>query len=649
MSQALIINNTSILSMRVKDALEELGCQVCIGSENEGLNEYLSREWQLVVFDSKLPSKTRELVAQNHSPKVLIAPSQEASAPDFSLDSSVRTLAPRQVIYPFFSNEDICYSMAAILDIDIELEPKIDPPRILLVDRDKQRLQRIKSQLKQLNLKTLAMSEEDALLKLPSLRADLLVVEQDLATLDGIDVYRQLKQHNPTLTCVLICHSPTHEALLQALREGVEDVLDHDCAAEILAQTINRVWQQMLLQKRNKDLLHQLKDALDKSQERDLLLRMVIEHAPDPILLLTHTGRVQSANAATDMLFGYTRLRLGEMNWRQLFSAHSLEKLQCEIVENPGRRTLLMEVEGLHASGQLMNLHLSLVPIDHHGDDVYLVMLRDIAEQKAFESRLTAHNELLESLVMERTQELRRAMEAAEKANRAKSSFLANMSHELRTPMHAILSFVSFAEEKVAALAEGEPEQSLHRYLDRIKTSSTRLLNLLNALLDLSKLEAGAVTGQISYNLISDLADAQVKELAPLFMNREIALEVKDYSEGALVRCDGEEIGRVIRNLLENALKYSQSNTQVTLTLSVDCDSVRIEVADQGVGIPEDELVEVFEKFSQSTRTDKGAGGVGLGLAICKEIIDKHKGQIGVFNNPEAGCTFFLLLPGCKS
>lgn len=282
----------------------------------------------------------------------------------------------------------------------------------------------------------------------------------------------------------------------------------------------------------------------------------------------------------------------------------------------------------------------------------YLVCCVDVTERILVEEELERHRDHLSELVQEQTADLVRARDDAQAANEAKSTFLANMSHELRTPMHAILSYANIGEKKAGSVTSDK----VIEYFQRVKVSGERLLALLNDLLDLSKLEAGKMVMEIRPYNIRELMQEALHEFDVLFTARKQKIYLKVADNLPKVRLDPTRIGQVMRNLLSNASKFTPEGRSVTVTLTREMfssplcpeeqhDAIRISVADEGVGIPEDELEAVFDKFVQSSKTRTKAGGTGLGLAICKEIVDAHAGILFARNNPVAGAEFVLYLP----
>ena len=232
------------------------------------------------------------------------------------------------------------------------------------------------------------------------------------------------------------------------------------------------------------------------------------------------------------------------------------------------------------------------------------------------------------------------ARDAAEEASRAKSEFIANISHELRTPLQSILGFSELG------IMRGAQQPKLHAMFTDIHGSGTRMLALVNDLLDVSKIESsvGAIT--LERADLRGLVSSVVRELTPLLAARHLHL-VPELGDQALVaKVDPVRFAQVIRNVLANAIKFSPMGATIELHGCVsDDERIQIRVRDHGAGIPPGELESIFEAFVQSSASKDGSGGTGLGLAICRKILAAHDGHISADNMPDGGAVFLIDLP----
>ncbi len=230
--------------------------------------------------------------------------------------------------------------------------------------------------------------------------------------------------------------------------------------------------------------------------------------------------------------------------------------------------------------------------------------------------------------------------DSAEKLNQTKSLFLANISHELRTPMHGILSFARFGQQKIDS-----PKEKLKSYFDEISDSANRLMSLLNDLLDLATLEAGKMEMKPEDLDLFMIAQSAANQMASYATERGISFEVIRSSSMTETVFDEARMLQVFRNLLSNAVKFTKDKDVVRIEIEVVGDLARARVMNWGVGIPDNELETIFDKFVQSSKTSTGAGGTGLGLAICKEIIQRHDGRIWAENRNSGETVFTFEFP----
>lgn len=306
----------------------------------------------------------------------------------------------------------------------------------------------------------------------------------------------------------------------------------------------------------------------------------------------------------------------------------------------------------------------SRTPPKAYGQSQELIdALLDMQQQlQVYAQRALDERERLESAVQERTADLEearaeaevdkiiavRAMEEAELANETKSRFLANISHELRTPLHAILSFSSIGIKKTT-------EEHSEKYFNRVQTSGARLLDLIDQLLNLAKLESGKTDLIFKPGSLTTLIDECLAQLESLLEVHEIRV---CFSPGQSYQAcfDHKQLMQVLINLLSNAIKFSPRNSEVLIEIASSpaglpdeaAGFVTVSVTDEGVGIPENELQQVFESFFQSSKTRENGRGTGLGLPIAREIILAHGGQIWAESPPpgrDRGTCFAFHIP----
>lgn len=252
----------------------------------------------------------------------------------------------------------------------------------------------------------------------------------------------------------------------------------------------------------------------------------------------------------------------------------------------------------------------------------------------------------LEQAVANRTMDLEQALDQAKTANKAKSIFLANISHELRTPMHAILSFSKLGLKKI----EHQELEKIPKYFGHIYSSGQRLSNLVEDLLDLSKYHAGEMKMEFNMGNLMTCLKCSLEEISPLIEEKNIALKL-DIADDITTTFDKTRMHQVFINLLSNALKFTDAGKKIEIICqlkkypSTTEQVMQLKIIDNGIGIPEAELKDIFKPFIQSSRTENQAGGTGLGLSICKEIIEAHNGRIWAENITGCGAAFTIQLP----
>ncbi|MCR4320629.1 MAG: ammonium transporter [Candidatus Brocadiaceae bacterium] len=257
-------------------------------------------------------------------------------------------------------------------------------------------------------------------------------------------------------------------------------------------------------------------------------------------------------------------------------------------------------------------------------------------------SRLQDLNILLERRVAERTDELQKANIALEKANRLKSEFLATMSHELRTPLNAIIGFAEVLRDEVVGTLSAEQKE----YLGDIHGSGQHLLNMINSILDLSKIEAGKLELHYEEFPIQETINEVLNTIIGFSNKKGIHIHTHIHEDVPSITVDKVKFKQIMFNLLSNAVKFTPENGRVTINAGIMNQHVQIAVSDTGIGIKSEDMDKIFEAFRQlDTSYARRYEGTGLGLTLTKRLVELHGGKIWVISEFGKGSTFTFTLP----
>ncbi|MEO1166324.1 MAG: HAMP domain-containing sensor histidine kinase, partial [Chloroflexota bacterium] len=269
------------------------------------------------------------------------------------------------------------------------------------------------------------------------------------------------------------------------------------------------------------------------------------------------------------------------------------------------------------------------------------LVTQKIAELEQADKALREANSSLEKRVAERTQDLEIALREREEADRLKDEFMATMSHELRTPLNAIIGFSGIM------LMMGDLDETKTDRMKRIRSNADRLLNLINDILDISRIESGRLeTLPVDIHL-SDFIERIKEQTQILADEKHLDVTIQKCEKmPEIVRLDEDLLTKIATNLISNAIKFTEEGSISVTIESIEDDKWRLTVADTGIGIPVHMHDTIFERFRQVDGTSKRAyGGSGLGLAIVKQMTEAMNGKIWVRSEVGEGSTFTVELP----
>ena len=281
------------------------------------------------------------------------------------------------------------------------------------------------------------------------------------------------------------------------------------------------------------------------------------------------------------------------------------------------------------------------LPADDVGPARAVVVLEDVTERVTAANELEAYRTDLERIVDLRTKELLVVNRELQSANEAQQRFLANMSHELRTPLNSIIGFTDLLLREMA----GPVTYEQRKQLGMVKESSAQLLGLVDDILDLARIEAGHSAVVLTPTDLCAHARAVVDSMSAIAAGKGVDLTWK-CSGNVTIETDPDKLGQILRNLISNALKFTNPGGSVRVSVSADGEGHRLTVADTGIGIDPADQETIFEAFRQIQPADRAKPqGTGLGLAICRELCDLLGYRIGVESVPGDGSAFWVLIP----
>ncbi|MFV3306778.1 response regulator [Pseudomonas sp. NY15181] len=373
--------------------------------------------------------------------------------------------------------------------------------------------------------------------------------------------------------------------------------------------------------------------ARKSAEER---FRLVVEASPNAIVLVDTRGRIAMVNRQTEQLFGYSRHDLLESSVEMLLPEALREAhvaLRESFQRKPEQRRMgnNRELFGVHRDGHMIPMEVGLSPIRAGRELLVQAVIIDISERKAAEQRL---RDQAEQLML---------------ANRYKSEFLANMSHELRTPLNSILILSDQLRQNMA----GNLTEKQTRHADIVHRAGSDLLQLINDVLDLAKVEAGRMQLKLEPLNVQDMLAELDGSLRPMAEVKGLRLSTHvQAGVPRVIHSDRVRMHQILRNLLSNALKFTEQG-EVDLSVELDPAAAIDErevlcfvVRDTGVGIPEDQHERIFQAFQQiDGSTSRRFGGTGLGLAITRQLVLALDGTITLESVPGQGSRFSVRLP----
>ncbi len=500
---------------------------------------------------------------------------------------------------------------------------------------------------------------------------DLLLLDIKLPDVSGMEVLRFARHRWPDTCVVVITGSATAETAIDALRQGAYDYLQKPFDLADVTQVIARGLERQRLERDNRALLHDLDRANRALQRQEELLQEKVRSATRQLRMLYDIAQQVTRTLSLDDTLGTILekgLEISSAPAGLLFLTHpeddglgfalarGIASLPVGASASPaadsavGRAVRTREMVGGALSASAGDVGFELT--EYQGRDLLVVPLLTTercygalailgAEAQAFSAEdraalllfaAQASIAVANAQVYENTREL----------DRLKSEFVAVVSHEVRTPLTSIKGALELlSDERFFHLNDRQRE------LFRICSSNIdRLVTLISSILDFSKLEANRLTITVLPTQIHDVLEDVARHMEPAATPRQQTVRVVSQDDLPLVAADAFRVGQVLTNLVSNALKFSPEGSDVVIESFELPDALQISVRDTGPGIATQDLPKLFHRFSQlDNHPNRRVGGTGLGLVICKGIIEQHGGHIWVESAPGKGSTFAFTLP----
>lgn len=383
------------------------------------------------------------------------------------------------------------------------------------------------------------------------------------------------------------------------------------------------------MNKYGKFMITEMKDVEMGNGKEMVYFQRLFESSPAAIALLNTGGEVTRVNREFVKMFGYSREELINRKLIDLFVPEAdKETVRKDYIDVREGRTITRNAVRINKGNEEIFVSILSTPIEiEEGQLGIYLIYTDITKQKQYEEKLKL------------------AKEKAEESDRLKTAFLNNLSHEVRTPMNAIVGFSELLTKEALSFEER------NKYLSAIGISTRTLLDLINDIVDIAKIE----TGELNVNkqkfelnsLLNELNTQYVSELKTLKKKRIELKVTKGITQDLFINTDQLRLKQILTNLIGNAIKFtSKGYVEYGYSINEEINELYFFVKDTGIGINEINLKIIFERFRQvDVSSTRKHGGSGLGLAISKELVKLLGGEIGVESVPGKGTMFWFTLP----
>lgn len=499
------------------------------------------------------------------------------------------------------------------------LEKKVNSLKIVLTEDDPgiiELMTRILERSQHECIKTVNAKETVEYLK--NNNADLLVMDYNLPDSSGEELIERLSSNNIDIPFIVVTAAGNESIAVSMMKKGASDYLVKDNSfLKVLVPTIEKVWKEICLK-------IELETAKKELFFQNAILTEVQELSLDGIIVINNKDEIVSYNKRFCDIWEYYELQKGD-SFKKLFGEIAKKiKNGAEFLNSSANIDSTLEQQSTHRNITLNNgiiLELNSSPMMDKSQQSLgrIWYFRDITVQ------------------IQARKNIEDAKTIAEETAKSKSDFLDFFSHEVRTPMHSLQGFIEILENSPL-------DQEQKEYVDTINKSCDNLKSLINNILDLSKLEAGASILDNQLFLLSDLILESQSIISILAEKKGLKLNIDIDKELPVVSGDSMKIRQILNNLLGNAVKFTQEG-EVTLSCHIKDNLTHFSIKDNGIGISEEQQKEIFSDFAQAENsTSRKYGGTGLGLSISARLVRLMGSELNVKSRESEGAEFYFAL-----
>jgi PAS domain S-box-containing protein len=509
---------------------------------------------------------------------------------------------------------DWYFHKPVLLDEFVEVISRMTQPvserkyRVLVVDDNEEHGLHYTRLLSEVGIITQLVTDPmQALFRVRELQPDVILLDIMMPGCSGFEMARVIRQHEQHLNIPIIfltARAPK-EAWFEAMLVGGDDFLHKSVnASELITTIMSRAIRS-----------RQLAVTMSKLRLSESRFRSVMESAGDAIITLDDSQKIINWNRSAQILFGYTSMEMLGSDFNELIESQRDRRFQY-------KKRAVMLARRKNSDQFPVDMSTANWVADGAGFTTYII--RDISKREQYE------------------RDLREAKQDAENANKAKSEFLSSMSHELRTPLNAVLGFGQMLSRNPS-----EPlTQAQTLCVEQIVKGGEHLLDLINEILDLAKIEAGKVDLIFEPIAVGELIEECLALVKTGATQRNIHYRMNNESnELPPILADYTRLKQVLLNLFSNATQYNRNNGTVIVDYQVMSEVLRISIADSGIGIEPRLQSQLFQPFSRLGAEASQVEGTGIGLSVSKKLVEQMHGSIGFTSQEGSGSTFWVDIP----